>query len=594
MENSNGLLSSDFSFSDKKSIPSKIEKLQFFWQSLDIIDLNSFSYEDIIPNLVLYLPSIFTRPESTGCRIRILEKEYQTGGFVPTKNKTSVPIKVRKRHIGSIEFHYNHNTNPNDFDNTEDLIIMRFLGDRLSLLSYIYEEQQKVLQMKNEVNIIDDNTLRAWSMALEANDKEVSGHSKRVTRLMVDFARDMGINDESLTQIRRGALLHDIGKLGIPDSILNKPGTLTPEEYEIVKKHPIYAKTWFSNIESLSPALIIPYYHHERWDGTGYPEGLTGEAIPLIARMFSIVDTWDAMTSDRPYRKAMHFNEALHLVLAESGKQFDPKLVDKFLIMLTRKEQLRLSHHIRVQTFGDSQVWVQSHQITLGNWQTRNAKELFFLILVHPEGLTKEQIAAHLWPEISPKKLSSHFKNTLYRARQATHPDLIVTNGKHYLFNRALDYISDFEIFIAELDYARQSKDVQNMILHLQKAIEVYQGDYLPEVEGLWAAPDREHFRIMYIEALIKLAYLHFEVGDQDHALRISQKALKEDILNEEAYRLQMRIYAAKGNQSRVIQQFQRCQSEMENSLACPPSRETCDLFQSLIYRQVQMIDKAT
>ena len=145
------------------------------------------------------------------------------------------------------------------------------------------------------------------------------------------MAEKYGIDEEEIAHIKRGALLHDMGKLGIPDHILHKPGKLTDEEWEIMKKHPKLAYDMLYQIEYLRPALDIPYCHHERWDGAGYPRGLSGENIPLPARFFAIVDVWDALTSDRPYRAAWRREDALTYIKEQSGKHFDPKVVELFL-----------------------------------------------------------------------------------------------------------------------------------------------------------------------------------------------------------------------------------------------------------------------
>jgi putative nucleotidyltransferase with HDIG domain len=174
-------------------------------------------------------------------------------------------------------------------------------------------------------------TIEGWAYALDLKDEETEGHSKRVTEMTVDIARVMGVNDEELAHVRRGALLHDIGKMGIPDAILLKPGKLNDEEREIMKKHPIYAYNMLAPIDYLRSALDIPYCHHEKWDGTGYPRGIKGEAIPLPARIFAVVDVYDALTSDRPYRKAWSEDKALKLIKEESGKHFDPQVVELFL-----------------------------------------------------------------------------------------------------------------------------------------------------------------------------------------------------------------------------------------------------------------------
>jgi putative nucleotidyltransferase with HDIG domain len=175
-----------------------------------------------------------------------------------------------------------------------------------------------------------NETIEGWAKALELRDQETEGHSKRVTDLTMKFAYELGLNDEAIGNIMRGALLHDIGKMGIPDAVLNKPGKLTEDEWALVRKHPQDAYDMLSPIKYLRPALEIPYCHHERWDGAGYPRGLKGEEIPLAARIFAVVDVWDALTSDRPYRKAWPRVKAKEYMLSQAGKHFDPNIVEVF------------------------------------------------------------------------------------------------------------------------------------------------------------------------------------------------------------------------------------------------------------------------
>lgn len=174
-------------------------------------------------------------------------------------------------------------------------------------------------------------TLEGWARALDYRDSETEGHSRRVTETALRIAYDLGVPENSLVHIRRGALLHDIGKLGVPDSILLKPGPLDEDEWAIMKKHPTFAYEILSPIEFLRPALLIPYCHHEKWDGTGYPRGLSGTQIPLSARIFAVVDVWDALSSDRPYRKAWTREKTMAYLSSESGKHFDPAVVDAFI-----------------------------------------------------------------------------------------------------------------------------------------------------------------------------------------------------------------------------------------------------------------------
>jgi putative nucleotidyltransferase with HDIG domain len=178
-----------------------------------------------------------------------------------------------------------------------------------------------------------DTTLEGWSRALDLRDKETEGHTQRVTEMTLQLARAMGITDEELIHIRRGALLHDIGKMGVPDRILLKEDKLSEEEWQLMRKHPVYAYELLSPIPFLRDALSIPYGHHEKWDGTGYPRGLKGEQIPLAARIFAIVDVWDALRSARPYREPWNEDQVREYLTQQSGKQFDPQVVAAFLNM---------------------------------------------------------------------------------------------------------------------------------------------------------------------------------------------------------------------------------------------------------------------
>lgn len=159
---------------------------------------------------------------------------------------------------------------------------------------------------------------------------ETEGHTHRVTNMTLKLAQVMGLPEEKLIHIKRGALLHDVGKIGIPDSILHKPGALTDEEFTLLKQHPVYSYELLKGVEYLRPALDIPYCHHEKWDGSGYPRGLKGEEIPLAARIFAIVDVWDSLSADRPYREAISTEKAIKFLDEQSGKHFDPQVVEAF------------------------------------------------------------------------------------------------------------------------------------------------------------------------------------------------------------------------------------------------------------------------
>ena len=190
---------------------------------------------------------------------------------------------------------------------------------------------ENLQQSNRELSQAYDATIEGWSRALDLRDKETEGHTQRVTEMTICLARHFDFSKEELLHIRRGALLHDIGKMGVPDHILLKPETLTEEELIIMRKHPGYAYDLLRPIDFLARALDIPYYHHEKWDGTGYPRGLKGEEIPLAARLFAVVDVWDALRSNRSYRLAWSEEDALAYIREQSGKHFDPSVVEIFL-----------------------------------------------------------------------------------------------------------------------------------------------------------------------------------------------------------------------------------------------------------------------
>jgi len=188
------------------------------------------------------------------------------------------------------------------------------------------------LQRSNlELALAYDTTLEGWVKTLEMRSHETMDHSWRVTEMTLQLAQGFGMRDESLAHLRRGALLHDIGKMAVPDAILNKPGALTEEEWEIMRRHPTFAYEMLTPIAYLRPALEIPYCHHEKWDGSGYPRRLAGEQIPLAARIFAVIDVWDALRSDRPYRKAWSDSDALAHIRQQAGVHFDPQVVEAFL-----------------------------------------------------------------------------------------------------------------------------------------------------------------------------------------------------------------------------------------------------------------------
>lgn len=176
-----------------------------------------------------------------------------------------------------------------------------------------------------------DATIEGWSRAMDLRDRETHGHTQRVAYVTEKMAGEFGLSTDEIVHIRRGALLHDIGKMGIPDNVLRKTGALTDDEWEVMRQHPQYAQDMLWQIKYLRPALAIPYCHHEKWDGSGYPRGLKGEDIPLAARLFAVADVWDALRSDRPYRKAWSEDQVVEYIREQAGKHFDPKVAAYFL-----------------------------------------------------------------------------------------------------------------------------------------------------------------------------------------------------------------------------------------------------------------------
>ena len=203
-----------------------------------------------------------------------------------------------------------------------------------NLTKRVEEQTIELRRLLEELESAYETTLEGWARALELRDKETEGHSRRVTELATDIARKLGLSEDEIKQVYYGALLHDIGKMGIPDKILNKPGPLNPEERAVVDQHPVMAYELLKDISYLGRAIEIPYSHHEHWDGSGSPQGLEGEDIPLSARIFAVVDYWDALTSDRPYRKAWTPEKAKQYIQDNSGSIFDPKVVDLFLVYI--------------------------------------------------------------------------------------------------------------------------------------------------------------------------------------------------------------------------------------------------------------------
>jgi len=251
-------------------------------------------------------------------------------------NYICVPLVVKGEVKGVLEI-YSRSELPQDHEWAE---FLETLAGQAAITIDNAQLFENVQQANMELGVAYEATIEGWSHALDLRDKETEGHTQRVTDLTLILAETMGIKDNELQHIRRGALLHDIGKMGISDSILLKEEKLTPEEWKIMHTHPELALKMLQPIAYLKPSLDIPYCHHEKWDGSGYPRGLKGEIIPLSARIFAVADVWDALTSKRPYRKnAWTKTQALEYIKNESGKHFDPQIVDIFLRVMKKNRR---------------------------------------------------------------------------------------------------------------------------------------------------------------------------------------------------------------------------------------------------------------
>jgi putative nucleotidyltransferase with HDIG domain len=257
-------------------------------------------------------------------------KMYEKEGFF---GYAGVPLIAKGEIKGVLEVYHRspHRSEPEWLNTLETLAGQAAIAiDNAQLFDGLQESNIELAQAY-------DATIAGWSRAMDLRDKETEGHTQRVTDLTLKLARAMNMSEPQLTHIRRGALLHDIGKMGVPDNILLKTDELTDEEWQKMRKHTEFAYEMLSSIRYLQPALDIPRCHHEKWDGSGYPRGLKGEEIPIAARIFAVADVWDAITSDRPYRKGWSKEEALRYIKEQSGKYFDPHIVEGFLEVISNQ-----------------------------------------------------------------------------------------------------------------------------------------------------------------------------------------------------------------------------------------------------------------
>ena len=277
----------------------------------------------------IFLPDLVSEPLK-GAAIAEAQQEV-------FKSYMAVPMFAKGQLQGVIELYTRSVLDPND----EWLEFLETYADQGAIAIENSQLMRSLERTNQELQRAYDRTIEGWANALDLKDEETAGHSKRVTEMTVRLARQLGVPNDEVVHIQRGALLHDIGKMGIPDEILLKRGPLTDDEFEIMRQHPVYAYELLSPIEFLRPALHIPYSHHEKWDGSGYPQGLQGEQIPLAARIFAVVDVFDALTSDRPYREAWPVGRAREFILEGKGIHFDPAVVDAFFELMDGKPPAR-------------------------------------------------------------------------------------------------------------------------------------------------------------------------------------------------------------------------------------------------------------
>ncbi len=302
------------------------KKGTFLYVSPASYALTGYRPEELIGKRVIP----FVHPEDSENLLKLLN----------SLNDPSVAIPYRARHKNG-EYVWLETTAKVILDQnnnaTEIQASSRDITERKQAQMALQSTNIALKQANQDLSQAYESTIAGWVMALDLRDHETEGHTQRVTEMTVRLARKLGCTDEEIIHIRRGAQLHDIGKMGIPDEILLKPGPLTEEEWVIMRRHPQYAYQMLSPIAYLNQALIIPYSHHERWNGSGYPHRLKGQEIPLFARLFAVVDVWDALSSDRPYRKRIPPKDVVDYLQQESGKLFDPDIVQTFLSIIEIK-----------------------------------------------------------------------------------------------------------------------------------------------------------------------------------------------------------------------------------------------------------------
>jgi len=269
--------------------------------------------------------------------ITLKKAEFECTPLFPSEKFLAyygVPLMAKGRVLGVLEIFHRSTLDPD----SEWLNLLDIISGQAAI-AIDSATMYKDLQRSNiELSLAYNATIDGWSRTLDLRDKETEGHTRRVTDITLRLAASMGMNDSDLIHVRRGATLHDIGKVAIPDDILFKPGPLTYREWETMRQHPAYAVELLSPISYLVPAMEIPHWHHEKWDGSGYPDHLAGDDIPFSARLFALADVYDALTSNRPYRSAWSKQDTVEYIEIQSGKHFDPNLVPEFLNIIGQND----------------------------------------------------------------------------------------------------------------------------------------------------------------------------------------------------------------------------------------------------------------
>jgi PAS domain S-box-containing protein len=288
-------------------------------QPLPLMIGQGFAGRAALERRTISIPDLENRPTGSLLAPDLLQEKFA--------NYYAVPVIAKGEVKGVLEIYHRSLMQPDD----DWLDFLSTMANQAALAIDSANLFQDLQRTNAELSLAYDSAIESWAQVLELSNRENGAHAYRVVELTIKLARSMGIAEQELIHFRRGALLHDVGKLGIPESILNKPGPLDEAEWKVMQSHSQLAYELLSSVNYLAPALDIPHYHHERWDGSGYPEGLREEQIPFPARLFAVVDVYDALTSTRSYRPAWSRQVALTHIQNSSGKLFDPVVVRAFL-----------------------------------------------------------------------------------------------------------------------------------------------------------------------------------------------------------------------------------------------------------------------